>query len=134
MEKNKNSIYPNLLSILKSESMMTINANDENDISDSVSTISTELTSFALSKDTKLLYENFLEVDSYFKRRFQVLSLLKEIVKSNETFNKHKQQLKVLHNKRTIMLKDLINKLINELSLFSNKLLFIEYEYKLQDI
>lgn len=120
-----NHVYPDISNFTRSESLMTIvqkNEFDENNLE------------FTLSKETDELYNKYLEEDSFIKDKIIFLKTLKSITNSNEIFNKHRDILKDNFNKRIVILKTLINRIISELNLFSNKLLlFPNYTYNIQD-
>ena len=85
---------------------------------------------FNLSKETEAEYFNFIKEEILFQDKIKLLRLLKSITNSSEVFQKHKILLKDFNNKRAIGLKKLIDKLVNELNLFSNKLiLYPDYQY-----
>lgn len=122
---NMNQVYPELSEFTRSESLMTVsqkNEFDENSLE------------FSLSKETDELYNKYLEEDLFIKDKIIFLKTLKSITNSNEIFNKHRSILKDNFIKRNIILKSLINRIISELNLFSNKLLlFPNYTYNVQD-
>ena len=119
-----NQVYPDISNFTRTDSLMTISKNefDEGNLE------------FTLSKETDELYSNYLEEELFIKNKIVFLKTLKSITNSNEIFNKHRSILKDDFNKRNVVLKTLINRIVSELNLFSNKLLlFPSYTYNETD-
>jgi hypothetical protein len=149
-----NNIYPNLNKILRTPSMISIinnkieskiieedqqtiyeeDFNNNNNYMGSVNSLS-DINNFNLSPETLLLFNNYIINDDLFTRKLKYISLIKDVIKSQELFAKFRENIKVLHLKRVNDLKLLISKLTNEISLFSNKILLSnEYNFNIEDI